>query len=162
MLVLDELFLFLHVFFAIIFIGGSFFIWMVVWPESYNLTEDEWQRTRIVGKIAKRFAYFTHISIIILVITGILNANWYLGGKPSNLLNTAGGEVLLIKSIVVAVDIAIIYINNLYHGKRIMKLSQAGRHDEVKKLRKVTHFFSFVSMGLLVVIVILGTLLQFF
>lgn len=162
MLLLAELVLFVHVFFAIIFIGGSFFIWLVVWPESYNLTDDEYQRTRIVGKIAKRFAYFTHISIIALIVTGILNAEWYLHGQVSALFNTTGGEILLVKVIVVGVDIAIIYFNNLYHGKKIMKLAKEGKHEEVKKIRKLTHFLSFVSLGLLVVIVLLATMLQFF
>ncbi len=156
-----EIALFLHVFFAIIFIGGSFFIWIVVWPESYNLTEDESQRTRIVGKIAKRFAYFTHVSVAVLIPSGLYLAYWYLKGNLSNLIDTTGGNVLLVKVIVVAVDIFIIYTNNLYHGKKIMRLAKAGKYDQVKKIRRVTHFFSFLSLALLVVIVILGTMLRF-
>lgn len=162
MLLLGEIALFLHVFFAIIFIGGSFFIWIVVWPVSYKLTDDEWERTRIVGRIAKRFAYFTHISITVLVVTGLYLAYWYLNGNISNLFDTTGGNILMAKIVIVAVDISIIYINNLYHGKRIMRLSKAGKYDEVQKIRKVTHFFSFLSLALLVVIVLLGSLLRFY
>lgn len=162
MLLLWEIALFLHVFFAIIFIGGSFFIWIVVWPESYNLTDDERQRTRIVGRIAKRFAYFTHISIAVLVVSGLTLAYWYLNGSLSNLFTTTGGNILLVKVIIVAIDIAMIYTNNLYHGKKIMRLSREGKHEEVQRIRKVTHFFSFLSLALLVVIVLLGTLLRFY
>ncbi len=162
MVLLAEIALFLHVFFAIIFIGGSFFIWVVVWPESYKLTEDEWQRTRIVGRIAKRFAYFTHISLAVLIPTGLYLAYWYLGGKISALFTTAGGHILFVKVIVVAVDIFIIYTNNLYHGKKIMRLSREGKHEEVQRIRKITHFFSFLSLALLVVIVLLGSLLRFY
>ncbi|HVB95583.1 MAG TPA: hypothetical protein VND41_03150 [Nitrososphaerales archaeon] len=38
------------------FVGGSFFMWIVVVPASHMLTEDESERTRIGGRIAKQFA----------------------------------------------------------------------------------------------------------
>jgi len=85
----------LHLFAAIIFIGGSFFIWLVVWPASYDITSNEAERTRIVGKIAKRFAYFTHATIVTLVLSGIYLA--YSVSSPSDLLSTFAGNVLLAK-----------------------------------------------------------------
>ena len=54
---IDLIILWIHIFTAIIFIGGSFFIWLVVYPESFKITDDEKLRTRIVGRIGKRFAY---------------------------------------------------------------------------------------------------------
>lgn len=161
MLLLDAMILFIHIFFAIIFVGGSFFIWLVVWPASYSLTDDEKERTRIVGRIAKRFALFTHISLGVLIVTGIYNATWYLG-SASALFSTTGGRILLVKIIVVGIDIIMIYTNNLYHGKKIMRLAREGRLEEVKKIRKVTHLFSFISLALLVLIVALATMLQFY
>lgn len=161
MILLDAIILAIHIFFAILFIGGSFFIWLVVWPASYEITDDERERTRIVGRIAKRFALFTHISLGILIITGIYNATWYLG-SISALFETTGGELLLAKIIVVGVDILIIYTNNLYHGKKITRLAREGKLEEVRKIRKVTHLFSFISLALLLVIVGLATALQFF
>lgn len=161
MILLDEIILFLHIFFAIIFVGGSFFIWIVVWPASYEITDDEKERTRIVGRIAKRFAIFTHVSLFILIVTGIYNATWYLG-TFSALFDTTGGNILLAKIIVVGVDILIIYSNNLYHGKKIMRLAKEGKLEEVRKIRKVTHLFSFISLALLIVIVVLATSLQFY
>lgn len=152
----------IHLFFAIMFIGGSFFIWVVVWPASYELTEDEKERTRIVGRIAKRFAYFTHLSLTLLVLTGLYLAYGYLHGNISNLVDTTGGNILLTKIIVVGVDIVMIYTNNIYHGRKIMRLAREGKLDEVKRIRRITHAFSFISMALLVVIVALATLLQFF
>ena len=161
MVLIDAIILFIHIFFAVIFVGGSFFIWLVVWPASYEITNDEKERTRIVGRIAKRFAIFTHISVFILVITGIYNATWYLG-TFSALFDTTGGRILLVKVVIVAVDIALIYANNLYHGRKIMRLAREGKLDEVRKIRKVTHLFSFVSLALLVLIVALATMLQFY
>lgn len=161
MILLDAIILFIHIFFAIIFVGGSFFIWLVVWPASYGLTDDEKERTRIVGRIAKRFALFTHISLAVLIVTGIYNATWYLR-SPSGLFDTTGGNILLAKVIVVGVDIVLIYANNLYHGKKIMRLAREGKLEEVRKIRKVTHMFSFISLALLIVIVLLATMLQFY
>ena len=161
MILLDAIILAVHIFFAILFIGGSFFIWLVVWTASYEITDDEKERTRIVGRIAKRFALFTHISLGILIVTGIYNATWYLGSF-SALFDTTGGKLLLAKIIVVGVDILIIYTNNLYHGKKITKLAREGKLEEMRKIRRVTHLFSFLSLALLIVIVALATLLQFF
>ena len=70
--------------------------------------------------------------------------------------------MLLAKAIVVGVDILIIYTNNLYHGKKITRLALEGKIEEVRKIRKVTHLFSFLSLALLLVIVGLATSLQFF
>ena len=162
MSVIDILILWIHIFAAIIFVGGSFFIWLVVWPVSYTLTDDEKERTRIVGKIAKRFAYFTHSSLLILIITGIYNATWYLRGGISALTGTTGGRILLVKSILVIVVIAIIYSNNLYHGKLITRLVSEGKLEKVVKIRKRTHILSFISLGLLLAITGLATALQFY
>ena len=61
----------IHIFSAIFFIGGSFFIWFIVWPVSYKLTDDESYRTRIVGLIGRLFGYYTNALVIILVATGL-------------------------------------------------------------------------------------------
>lgn len=161
MILLNAIILAVHIFFAILFVGGSFFMWLVVWPASYELTDDEKYRTRIVGRIAKKFAMFTHISVIVLIITGIYNTTWYLGSY-SALFNTVGGNILLGKIVIVGIDLLIIYTNNIYHGRKIMRLSREGKIEEMQEIRKVTHLFSFISLALLLLIVFLATLLQFY
>ena len=146
--------LWLHLFAAIIFIGGSFFIWLVVWPASYDITSNEAERTKIVGKIAKRFAYFTHASIVTLVLSGIYLA--FYVSSPSGLFSTFVGNLLLAKIIVVIVMIALMYLNNLYHGKKIMRLASQGKLDEVKRVRRLTHLASYVTLALMVLITIFG------
>lgn len=161
MILLDTIILAIHIFFAILFIGGSFFMWLVVWPASYELTEDEKERTRIVGRIAKKFAMFTHISVIVLILTGIYNTTWYLG-TYSALFTTSGGKILTAKIVLVGIDLLIIYANNIYHGRKIMKLSREGKLEEVQEIRKVTHLFSFISLLLLLAILFLATMMQFY
>lgn len=161
MILLDIIILWIHLFFAIIFIGGSFFIWFVVWPASYKITDDEKLRTKVVGRIAKQFAYFTHISLILLILTGLYNATWYLPSTAA-LFDTTGGQILFAKGILVVLVIIIIYTNNLYHGKKIMKLAEEKKFDEMKRIRKRTHLFSYISLGLLLVITILAAAMQFY
>ncbi|MCL4451851.1 MAG: CopD family protein [Candidatus Thermoplasmatota archaeon] len=154
--------LWIHIFFAIIFIGGSYFMWLVLWPASFKVSDDEKQRTRFVGVVAKRFAYFSHTSLLILVVTGLILAfGWYLP-QPSDLITTLPGHILLTKMIVVAAMIGIVYVNNLYHGKRIMRLSREGKKEELQKLRRKSHILSFISLGLMALIVILAVALQIY
>lgn len=160
-LLFDIVALWVHLFAAIIFIGGSFFIWLVVWPASYSLANTEAQRSIIVGRIAKRFAYFTHASILTLAASGIYLALPFLQ-SPSSISTTLDGQLLQAKITVVAVMIALMYTNNIYHGKKIMRLVAQGRLEEVKRVRRLTHLASFITLGLLVIITILGVALLFY
>ncbi|QRF76061.1 putative integral membrane protein [Thermoplasmatales archaeon] len=153
--------LFVHIFSAIFFIGGSFFIWFIVWPVSYKLTEDETYRTRIVGLIGRLFGYYTNALVIVLVGTGIFLGYEYLP-RLSDLETTTGGQILLEKSIIVAIMLILMYANNIYHGKKIMRLSEEKKYDEMERIRRITHVASFVTMGLMIVITILAVSLQFY
>ena len=150
--------LWVHLFSAIVLVGGSFFIWFVVWPASYKITEDEAARTRMVGRIAKRFAYFTHGSLTALVLTGLYLAGPYLE-SPGLILSSLRGEVLLVKVAVVLVAISLTYTNNIYHGRKIMRLAAQGRLEDLKRVRRLTHLASYVTLGLLVLITVLGATL---
>ncbi len=162
MILIDFIVLWIHIFSAIFFVGGSFFIWLVVVPASFKITDDEKLRTRIVGLIGKQFALFTDITLAILVITGIYNATWYLNYDVSNLFDTNYGQTLLAKIILVGIMIIILYGNNIYHGKRIMQMAREGRFEEMRRLRKWSHFFSYITLALLMIITILAVALQFY
>ncbi len=151
----------IHIFSAIFFIGGSFFIWFIVWPVSYKLTDDESYRTRIVGLIGRLFGYYTNALVIILLATGLFLGYEYLPAL-SDLDTTTGGQVLLAKSITVLVMLVLMYANNIYHGKKIMRLSEEKRYDEMQRIRRITHIASFVTMGLMLVILVLAVALQFY
>ncbi|MDG6959539.1 MAG: CopD family protein [Nitrososphaerota archaeon] len=150
--------LWVHLFSAIILVGGSFFIWLVVWPASFTITENEAERTRIVGRVAKRFAYFSHGTVTLLFLSGAYLA-WPYVVAPGLALTTLRGEVLLAKVATVVVTIALMYANNLYHGRKIMRLAAQGRLDDVRRVRKLTHIASYVTLGLLLVITVLGATL---
>ena len=75
-------------------------------------------------------------------MTGLYNATWYLGPDFINaLLYTSGGQILFLKGIVVVAMVLLMYANNMYHGKRIMKMAQEGDMEGLKKLRKTANLF---------------------
>jgi copper resistance protein D len=159
MFLVQAIILWIHLFSAVLFVGGSFFMWIVVMPASHLITQDESERTQIVGKIAKAFAKISIASIAILIVTGIYNASWYLS-TFSDLLDTSGGMILLAKSILVVALIGLIVIHNVYFGKRIIKLAREKRIDELKMLRKRSRIVSFTNLGLMLAILVLAVLLQ--
>jgi copper resistance protein D len=151
--------LWVHLFSAVLFVGGSFFMWIVVMPASHLITQDESERTQIVGKIAKVFGKIAIATLVILVLTGIYNATWYLSSF-SDLFNTTGGMILLTKSVLVVVLIALIFVHNVYFGKRIVKLARERRIDELKMLRRQGRLVSFTNLALMIVILFLAVLMQ--
>ncbi|MCL4323198.1 MAG: CopD family protein [Candidatus Thermoplasmatota archaeon] len=159
---INTIILWIHVFSSIIFVGGSFFIWVVVVPASYRITDDEKFRTRIVGLVGKQFAMITNITLAVLIITGIYNATWYLNYDYSALFNTPGGNILLVKIVLVGAMILIMYGNNMYHGKRIMEMAREGKMEELRKLRKWSHMLSYVTLGLMVAITFAAVSLEFY
>lgn len=157
--VLQALVLGVHLFAAVIFVGGSFFMWMVVMPASHLVTEDESERTQMVGKIAKAFGRITVPTIAILLLTGVYNATWYLP-SPSALFDTDRGLVLLAKIVAVFVLLVLIFVHNVYYGKRIVRLAREKRLEELKSLRRRSRVVSFTNLGLMVLILALAVLLQ--
>ena len=155
----NEVVLWVHLFSAVLFVGGSFFMWIVVVPASYTLTENEAERTRIVGKIAKQFAKIVNPALAVLVVTGLYNVTWYLPSVGS-LLSTYAGHLLLAKLSAVVALIVMIYISNVYFGRRIMRFAREGRLEELKALRRVSRIISFANLGLMVVILLFVVVMQ--
>ena len=151
--------LWVHLFSAVLFVGGSFFMWLVVMPASHLITNDESERTQIVGKIAKNFGRITNPILVVLVLSGIYNASWYLPSMNA-LFNTYAGILLLIKTILVATLLVLIYVHNLYFGRRIVQLAKEKRLNELKALRKRSRIVSFANLSLMVAILVLATMLQ--
>lgn len=155
----DALILWIHLFTAVLFVGGSFFMWLVVVPASHRFAKDESERTLIVGRIAKEFGRLVTPALAVLVITGVYNASWYLP-SPGALLDTALGMLLLLKSILVVVLIAMIYVANVYFGRRIVALARENKLEELKRLRKRSRLVSFTNLFLMLAILVLAVLLQ--
>jgi uncharacterized membrane protein len=123
---------------------------------------DEKQRTRFMSVMGKRYALWTNISILLLTVSGILLVFLYRPSYITNFsysLTTQWGYVLTVKIVAVALMYIVLYGNNLWHGKMFPKLAEAGKFEELKELRKISHLLSFITVGLMVVIVIIAEVL---
>ncbi len=157
--ILDALVLWAHLFSAVIFVGGSFFMWMVVVPASHLLTEDEQERTRVVGRIAKRFARIVNPALVALVVTGVYNATWYLPSAGA-LFDSYAGRLLLVKASAVVALIALLYVSNVYFGRRITRLAREGRLEELGALRRTSRLVSFANLALMAFILLMVAVMQ--
>lgn len=157
--VLDAIVLAVHLFSAVVFIGGSFFIWLVVDPVSYRIAPDEPARTALVGQMARRFAGWTTPLLLVLIVTGLYNVTWYL---PSGiaLLTTFAGEVLAAKMGLVLVLVVLIYVHGLYFGRKISRLAREGNLEELRRVRRTSRIVSYTNLGLMLAVLALAVMLQ--
>jgi uncharacterized membrane protein len=156
---IDVAVLWVHLLSAVFFVGGSFFMWLVVVPSSRLISEDESERTKVVGKIAKRFGVISNMVLAVLVLTGIYNATWYLPSTGA-LFDTYYGNVLLAKVVLVVVLLVLIYLHNTYFGRKIVKLAAEKRFDELRALRKRSRVVSAANLALMLAILLLAVMLQ--
>ncbi|MBI3023700.1 MAG: CopD family protein [Thaumarchaeota archaeon] len=157
--VIDVVILWVHLFSAVLFVGGSFFMWMVVMPASHLITNDESERTRIVGKIAKQFGRIANPTLVVLVLTGVYNASWYLPSVNA-LFDTYTGNLLLTKTILVVILLVLIYTHNVYFGRNIVRLASEKKLDELRALRRRSRVVSFANLSIMVAILLLVTMMQ--
>ncbi len=156
---LNVVVLWVHLLSAVFFVGGSFFMWLVVVPSSRLVTADESERTQIIGKIAKRFGKMTNIVLVVLVLTGIYNASWYLPSSAA-LFDTYTGNLLLVKIALVVALLLLIYLHNAYFGRKIIQLAKENRIDGLKAIRKTSRVVSAANLVLMLAILLLAVMLQ--
>lgn len=145
-------------FVAAFFVGGSFFFWLVIIPASRLISTDESERTQIVGKIAKVFGKTVTPALIIIVLTGIYNASWYLSSIQDLLIYP--GTILLTKIILVMVLLILIYVHNVYFGKRITAFAKERNIERLKRIRKTSRKISAANLILMAAILFLAVLMQ--
>lgn len=158
-ILLNIIVLWIHVFCAVLFVGGSFFMWLVIMPSSHLLAQDESTRTEIIGKIAMRFGKISAPVLVVLILSGIYNATWYLP-KFNSLFDTVGGEILLVKVILVLILLLLIFAHNLYFGRKIIQFAKGKKFEELKQIRKKSRVVSYANLALMIAILVLAVMLQ--
>jgi len=133
-------------------------MWLIIVPVSHLITDNESERTRIVGKIARKFGNLTSPILVVLVVTGLYNATWYVQSLTG--LFEYPGTLLLSKVILVAILLILIYVHNVYFGKRIIRLAQEGNLAGLKQLRKRSRIASATNLSLMILILLLATMMQ--
>jgi putative copper resistance protein D len=84
---------------------------------------------------------------------------WYLPSM-NDLLSTYAGGLLVAKISSVAALIVLIYVSNVYYGKRIVRLAKEERLEELQALRRRSRLVSFANLGLMLVILAVVVLMQ--
>ena len=161
MSVFNVVMLWLHLFSAVLFVGGSFFIWLVVMPASHLFAKDESERTQIIGKIAREFGRITTPTLVVLILTGIYNASWYLPSFGSLFaFKSYGATVLFVKVILVIILVVLVYVHGAYYGSKISRLARERDTEGLKAVRRNSRIVSYANLALMIAILILAVMLQ--
>ncbi len=161
--------LYVHIFSAIVFVGGSYFIWFALIPSlrGSSLPSEAVSQAMILA--SRRFARISNISLLVLVLTGAYNLSWYYPTPVHGLLR----NLIISKVILVGVMILGVYTNNLILGRRISRTASLLRgssqaDDERKRLeallanlRRVSRSLSLINLGLMAMVVLFAVMMQY-
>ncbi|GAB6065028.1 DUF4149 domain-containing protein [Aquifex pyrophilus] len=133
---MKELFLFLHVVLATFWVGGMLFLSLVVAP---YLKDKPQIRNEAFQEVGKRFSlYGTFLSLLLLLITGLVNAYLLHGGFRRSIY-----EKLFLFFIVVIVSL----FHDLWAGKKAL-------YSE--KHRKIAKWLGIINLILSLLLVYMG------
>jgi uncharacterized membrane protein len=153
------LLLWLHLMGAILWVGGQLFLLAVVLPVARQEL-GEAQRTRLAGRIGRRFAALSGGALALLVVTGALLALLH-GVTEALLLATTWGRVLLAKAALVGVVLALTLVHGAYYGRRLERLAArsedaAAEGDCRHALQRQSARLSAANLALNLLVVALG------
>ena len=152
--------LLIHVLAAIIWLGGMFFISLVLVP-SLRRFEPPTKRTEILSATARRFSLVSWIAILVLLVTGVINSvnrgitiHLISSGK---IFSSHFGMILTFKVFLVLVMILISAIHDFILGPKLIRLTEImPGPDSMKSLAKKRKLVSWLArinafIGILVV-----------
>jgi len=114
---------------------------------------------QIVEKIARQFGRITSPTLVVLVLSGVYNASWYLP-STSALFDTYLGNLLLVKTVLVILLVVLIYVHGLYFGTKIVRLARERKLEELNAVRKQSRIVSAANLVLMMAILVLAVFLQ--
>jgi copper resistance protein D len=142
--------LLIHVLAAIVWLGGMFFISLVLVPSLRKL-EPPIKRTEILSATARRFSLVSWIAILVLLVTGVINSvnrgitiHLISSGK---LFSSHFGMILTFKVFLVLVMILISAVHDFILGPKLIKLTEIDRPgpDSMKSLAKKRKLVSWLA-----------------
>jgi len=120
----------IHVLAAIVWLGGMFFISLVIVPALRNFEPPE-KRIEILTATARRFRHVSWIAILVILITGIINSANH--GITFQIISSGGlfsshfGKILTLKVFLVFVMIVISAIHDFILGPKLIKLAKQSK-----------------------------------
>lgn len=128
----------LHLLAAMTWIGGMIFILIVLLPVMRR-SLSPLDRTLLFAKVGQRYFTASWISLVILVITGILNAE-RRGLDWSRLTESEYGRTLHLKLEFAGVSVVLTLTHALYFGKKLARLAERvrdlGEDEETARERR--------------------------
>ncbi|HSE83998.1 MAG TPA: CopD family protein [Thermodesulfobacteriota bacterium] len=158
----------IHVLAAIVWLGGMFFIALVIVPSLKKIEPAE-KRFQVLSATARRFRTVSWIAIPILLVTGVLNA--MNRGVTIDLISSGMlfsslfGQVLTIKVTLVFVMIILSAIHDFVLGPRLINILEAsnpnpGSASKIKRYRKYVSWLARVNALLAILVVACGVMLS--
>jgi uncharacterized membrane protein len=145
----------LHALAAMVWIGGSVSIALVITPVLRQKAAHD-QRIALIAAMGKRFRTIGWIALVVLVLTGVRRAMLAFGGAPDPweaMATTAYGRTLTSKIFVVAVLLALQLMHDFVLGPRVQRLATA-QSPGLARARVAT--IGLAMGGLLLSLVIVG------
>jgi putative copper export protein len=161
MSLVDALIMWAHLVAASIWVGGSIFIGIVLAPLLKTISDSVEGRLSIMIRVGRKFNTIGVPSLIILIITGIYNSVG-LVAKPSLILSTNYGIVLLIKVILVIALLIVFAIHvRLIRSEVERKIETKNLSgDHLQKLRSKIIMLGRLTVILSLVILLMAALLH--
>ncbi|MFN4320198.1 MAG: DUF4149 domain-containing protein [Aquificaceae bacterium] len=146
---MKELVLFLHIVFASLWVGGMIFLAFVVSPFVRKLPI----RDQVFQEVGRRFSFYgTFISLLILFITGLINAHYIVGITSLFDLSSTYTKTLLHKIGIFLLVVVVSLFHDVYFGPRAVSSSFH---------RLMAKFLGFINLFLSLFIVYLAAKLRF-
>jgi putative copper export protein len=161
MLLANALIMWAHLVAASIWVGGSIFIGIVLAPLLKTFSDSVEGRLSIMIRVGRKFNKIGVPSLIILIITGIYNSAGIIV-KPSVILDTNYGIVLLIKIILVITLIIIFAIHiRLIRSEVERKIESRDLiGDHLQKLRSKIIMLGRLTVIISILILLMAALLH--
>ena len=129
----------IHVLAAIIWLGGMFFIAIVMVPV-LRMLEPPQIRIEVLSSTARRFRVVSWIAIIVILVTGVLNAInrgvTLQAISTGELFSTYFGKILALKLTLVFAMLVLSAIHDFILGPRLIELLSSSSPGSFQKLQK--------------------------
>jgi len=149
----------IHILAVIIWLGGMFFIAIVMVPVLRRL-EPPQKRIEVLSATATRFRMVSWIAILVILVTGVLNAInrgvTLQAISTSEFFSSYFGKILTLKLILVFAILVLSAIHDFILGPRLIELLSSSGPDSFQKLQKNRRYVSWLArinalFGILVV-----------
>lgn len=117
----------IHIFAAVVWIGGIFFILFVALPGAKETLE---QPGKLMGALSKRFVPLANISILLIFVTGILMSLSSHTLSEIASFSTVWSQTLSAKIITALTMTCIHFYRGLVLTPKIARLTSEGKHPE--------------------------------